>query len=424
MAAPLNKREFDVFLSHAHADQAFVSLVDHWLTEKAGLSVYYDARELSGGALLATDLQGAIERCRGILLFATAESVERGWVKAEYNSAMDQRANYQDFRVVLIRVEKANVKDIMKGTTWIEISQPILDSETALSIVRAFYPGEKLPNPSSARDVYISCSWRPNENASARAVSAGLADQGFRLIGDAKDQQGFGAGNRVEKIIASCGAFVGIIPFREIEEVRADGGPYQYFLRELDFANQLGLPAIVVADPRLKRGDGQDGHWLRMPTEAGESPQSVVSALNGLWDDWQAPPKLQYIFYAMDLASAAAAHSGPIRHLIERITGMPTIIGTEVDGQSLHLEIMKKICDAFLVLADITDDNVNACVEAGMGIVAGTNVRLIARGRSRNPPFMLRGAGQLLGYADELELIGILHKLLRPFRRRIINAEL
>jgi hypothetical protein len=92
MSLPVNKRDFDIFLSHAHKDATLISEIDHWLTDKAGFDVWYDARELSGGALLATDLQNAIERCRGILLLASQESLQHGWVKAEYNSAMDERA--------------------------------------------------------------------------------------------------------------------------------------------------------------------------------------------------------------------------------------------------------------------------------------------------------------------------------------------
>jgi hypothetical protein len=57
MALPIQKRDFDLFLSHAHTDAAFVSKLDRWLTN-AGLRVWCDARELAGGALLATDLQG------------------------------------------------------------------------------------------------------------------------------------------------------------------------------------------------------------------------------------------------------------------------------------------------------------------------------------------------------------------------------
>jgi len=424
MTLPINRREFDMFLSHAHKDETFVAELDSWLTQKAGFRVWYDARELGGGSLLATDLQTAIERCRGILLVASNESLDRGWVKAEYNSAMDERANYEDFRVVALRLGNANVKDLMKGITWIDIPEGRLDANSALAIIRAFYPGEKLPNPSTARDVYISCSWHTADNSSARAVCTSLVEQGFRLIGDSKDQDGFGAGNRVERIIASCGAFVGIIPFRHTEGAAANADPYKYFIREMDFAARLGIPALVVADPRIKRTDGPDGHWLQMETDVSECPKSVASAINALWDDWQEPPRPQYVFCAMDLESAAAVPNHPIRHLIERITGMRTIVGNEISGESLHLEIMKKVREAFLVLADITDDNVNACIEAGMGLVSGTNVKLVTLGKTRNPPFMLRAAGQLSAYGDEVEHFGILHKILRPYRRRVINAEL
>jgi TIR domain len=70
MSLPLNRRDFDVFLSHAHKDERFVAEIDKWLTESAGFNVWYDARELSGGELLATDLQRAIERCRSMLIIA------------------------------------------------------------------------------------------------------------------------------------------------------------------------------------------------------------------------------------------------------------------------------------------------------------------------------------------------------------------
>src|SRR5262245_61880209 len=114
MTLPLQKRDFDVFLSHAHKDAALVGQLDRWLTD-AGLRVWYDQRELAGGALLATDLQTAIERCRAIVLVASEESLGRGWVKAEYNSAMDERANQEAFRVVALRLPNANVKDLLKG---------------------------------------------------------------------------------------------------------------------------------------------------------------------------------------------------------------------------------------------------------------------------------------------------------------------
>ena len=203
MALPLHKRDFDLFLSHAHKDQDFVVALDKWLTEKAGLKVWYDARELGGGALLATDLQLAIERCRGVLLVASEQSLNQGWVKAEYNAAMDERANHDGFRVIALRLGNADVRNLMRGTSWIDVPDGGLDDKTALAILNAFYPGERRPNPATSRDVYVSCSWQEDDNASSLAVCRKLVEQGLRVVGDARDQKGFGE-DRVERIIASC----------------------------------------------------------------------------------------------------------------------------------------------------------------------------------------------------------------------------
>lgn len=425
MTLPIYKREFDIFLSYAHKDDPFVIELDQWLTEKAGLSVWYDQREFSGGSFLATGLQLAIERCKGILLVATDESLKSGWVKNEYNSAMDERANQEGFRVVALRIGNLDVTSLMRGATWIDVPNTNLNEDIAFSILRAFYPGEKRPNPITARDVYISCSWRQDDGISARAVCRTLVEQGFRLIGDSKDQKGFGEGNRVQRIISSCGAFVGIVPFRGVGVVIPDKSPYKYFLREIDYAMQIGLPTVIISDPRVEPNNGSDieSEWLGMETNCNEPPLFVISALENLWDQWKKPPDYQYIFCAMNLDSSAIRATGPVRQLIERVTGMRTIVGNEIDEQPINSTIMKTICNAFIVLADITDDNVNACIEAGMGLAVGTNVQLIAHGKPRKPPFMLRSL-QMSTYLDEVERIGILRKIIHPYRRRIINAEL
>ena len=188
----------------------------------------------------------------------------------------------------------------------------------------------------------------------------------------------------------------------------------------MDVAARLDLPSVIVSDPGIRRIDGSDADWLRMETAAKECPTSVSVNLTGLWEQWREPVSPQYVFCAMDLDPDPS--NGQIRSLIERITGMPTIVGSEIHEDNLQSAIMKKVCNAFVVLADITDDNLNTCIEAGMGLAARTNVELIARGKSRRP-FMLQ-ALQMPTYEDEVGHVAVLHRILRPYRRRVINAEL
>jgi len=128
---------------------------------------------------------------------ASDESLARGWVKAEYNSAIDERANYDAFRVVALRFPNANVKELLKGTSWIDLPGPCLDADSALAIVRACYLGEG----SRIRQGLVTSSLAVpgDDSESARAVCRSLVEQGFRLIGDARDQKGCGRGQRVDR---------------------------------------------------------------------------------------------------------------------------------------------------------------------------------------------------------------------------------
>jgi hypothetical protein len=422
---PLNRRGYDVFLSHAHADREFITELDQWLTRTAGFNVWLDARELPAGSLLASQLQRAIGQCRAIMIIASEEAVAREWVKIEYNAAMDERANDPAFRVVTLRVKGANLRDMVRGITWIEVPEFHLDPSTALAALRAFYPNDNLPRAGSARDVYISGSWHPEDNMSLLAVCRVLADQGFRLVGDAKDSQGFGEGDRVERIIASCGSFVSVLPFRGAAKAIRDENPYKYMLREIDLASKHDVPGVVIADPRISCDEPSDASWLRMATEDIECPADVTAKLEGLWDHWRKPVKPHYIFFATDLESESALPESPLRHLVERITGIPTIVGREVLGGHVQTAIVDAIRGAFLVIADISGDNVNVCMEAAIALTAGVNVELISAGPERSPPFMLGGkGGQLLSFGDDLEKLGVVHKIARRYRRRILNNDL
>lgn len=429
MSTTVHRRPFDAFLSHAHVDKAFVDSLYDWLGRLAGLNIWYDAKQMTGGQAIGSALQSAIEQCRGVLLIASAEAITRGWVKAEIDIARVEQAASADFRIVPIRIGNADVASFFKGQSWIDVPDGKLTREIAASILASFYPNEKSPDPRTSRDVYFSGSWQPADNASALAVARTLASAGFRLIGDAKDQKGF-RNNRIQSIIESCGAFVGVIPYRGSDTATAADRPYKYFLTEIDLALTADLPTVIVADPRIRRTDGDDSTWLRMPTDAAQCPAEVEHALTGLWDQWTAPVHPHEIFLAMDLDLSASHRDSDIRLLIERVTGMRTLVGNEIREADIQTGILQAIRRAFLVMADLTGPaadtsfNVDVCIEAGMSLAAESHLCLLARGKPRSPPFMLRRAGQLTTYADDVEQLAVIHNIVRDYRRRIINAEL
>lgn len=424
MPPKLNEREFDLFLSHAHADHEFVSALRRWLETMAGLEVWYDDHDFAAGSWLTTGLLDAVARCRGCVLVATEDASKSRYVLAEFNAAMNQLVEFPGFRFVALRVGNAPIEPSMKNLTWIDIPKPELDAKSAYKILHALYPDTAV-DPSRARDIYISCTWHKEDGTSARTVSNYLVkEHNFRLIGDARDQKAFDPKVRMERIMSSCGAFIAILPFRDkTEAASASEGPYQYMLQEVDRARALKLPSIIIADPRVRRTDAPDNDWLRMETSAQECPPEVTERISRLHEDWAEPRTPHYVFCALDLDKDEESYT-PLLRVIERVTGMEAII--KVDDAPVHECITRKLKEAVLVVADITDDNVNRCVEAGIAHAAGVKVELVARGERRKLPFMLRAMTPQLDktYKDEVEQIGVFHRIVRPYRRRVINSEL
>ncbi|HEX6010309.1 MAG TPA: toll/interleukin-1 receptor domain-containing protein [Geminicoccaceae bacterium] len=427
MVLPVSKRDFDVFLSHAHVDRAFVDQLHGWLTEVAGLNVWYDAKQMAGQGI-ASGLKGGIERSRAAIVVASTEALSRGWVKQEVDVVLDERSRSQDFRVIALRLADAKADELVRGLSWIDVPDGKLTPTVAASILCGFHPVERWPDPSTSRDVYVSASWQSSDNASALAVCRRLIATGFRLIGDSRTQRGF-SGDRVASIMASCGAAVVVIPYRGSDRARSGEAPYKYFLQEHDQAQALQLPLLVVADPRVRREDGDDGSWLRMPTDAGTCPPEIDASIEALWEEWRGPTRRHLAFYATDLTAEAARRGSDVRRVLELVTGMPTRVGTDIQAPSLQAAIMRALGEAFLVVADITGNerdrfNIDVCIEAGMALAAGSNVELMAAGDPRSPPFMLRGCGQLTTYRDEVEQLGSIRRIAWGFRRRVINTEL
>ena len=430
MTLPVHRRPYAVFLSHAHADSAFVNSLYTWLYDIAGIDVWLDSRQLDGGTSIRGGLTTGIEHCRGMLILGTGEALEKGWVEFEVDVAMDERARSRgDFRVIPLRIGGAPVDRLVRGLSWIDIPAPRLDMSSAAAILRALYPCDRNKDPRTSRDVYVSASWRSEDNASAIAVCRQLQGQGLRLIGDSMDQKGFRT-DRIKTIVASCGAFVGVIPFRNGEvDAFTDRGAYKHFLREIELARSADLPIVVVADDRVHLDDAALGICIYpMRLDAAHCSPEIVAALARLAQDWRKPRTSQYIFFSLALDQPHALLTHPVREVMERVTGMTTITGQEVRTAPVGQAIMEALTHSHFLVADLSDPggapfNLDVSIEVGMARAAGVCYEVFAKGPQRRPPFML-GRPQLQAYADDLELLGKVHRVVREYRRRLIDAEL
>jgi hypothetical protein len=72
-----------------------------------------------------------------------------------------------------------------------------------------------------------------------------------------------------------------------------------------------------------------------------------------------------------------------------------------------------------MMIADISKENLNTCIEAGIAIGANVPLNLLSGDERHKPPFMFRDR-QIWHYQDDLELLGIIHKLVLPYRRYIL----
>ena len=421
MSKPFNQREYDLFLSHAHADRVFVEDLKNWLTGSAGLKVFYDPETGTSGSGISTMLQREIENCRGMLLIVSDASVESSWVEDEYNIAKDEANEQRDFRIVPVRLGNAAGKKLLRGVSWLDVPGSAFTSNTALGIIRGLYNRPNLPNPAGSRDVYISASWQTDTRRSL-STARQLMQKGFRLIGDMKDQINFDI-SRIRRIMETCGAFVGIVPFRDQAEASATQRPYKYFLQEIDLAASLPLPSLVIADSRIKRLDGDDSKWLRMSITEEDARDDLTRQIDFMWEEWDASRFGNHIFLATSQETAESARMAAMREIIEVVTGMNVILGTDLRGQDQPKEIQSKIQTAALVIADISNDNVNVCIEAGMSKISGRPYELLSEGPKRSGPFMIRGPN-IAFFQNELELYGALHCVARAHRRRIINSEI
>jgi len=108
----------DVFISYAHADQAWVRVLAENL-HQSGLNVFFDEWEIAPGDVLAHKLDEGIRNSRNGVLVVSQAAFERPWVKEEY-AAMMTRAVAGQQRLIPVLIEDAEMPPLLASRVWVD----------------------------------------------------------------------------------------------------------------------------------------------------------------------------------------------------------------------------------------------------------------------------------------------------------------
>ena len=421
---PIHRRKFHAFLSHAHADNATVDRLYAWLSKLSGIPVWFDSEHLPAGAMIATHLPEALAQCRAMIIILSKNSIQSGWVREEYEAAVHQRTQWKDFRIIPVCIEPCDVPGFLQTTKRIDLSPNTVQMTAHAQLLAALFYDTVDLNFEKTRDLYVSRTWRESEKKVADYVCQLLIKSGFRLVGDAEDHGVYGE-NRVESIIASCGGLVAILPDR------GNGETSPYMLREIGIAQEKDLPILVVAEPNVvvdqssdKLPGGLPESTIRLEAnDVGTDAPQLLQGIERLAEEWCPPPHPHFNFYGTDFSDPHSQRNELIKQILQRVSATPCVMGDQIREGQIQEIITNLISQASLFIADISDDNLNTCIEAGIARGAKTKFHLVARKPRGRPPFMFRDQ-QVWHYADDVELLGIIHKIVYPYRRRVLNWEL
>ncbi|MEQ1711104.1 MAG: toll/interleukin-1 receptor domain-containing protein [Hyphomicrobium sp.] len=428
MSTPINQRPNDVFLSHSSRDKdTFVDELFTWLTRRAGYKVWFDRGLASGG--ISTNLDDAIDTCRGAIVVLSENSTKSQWVKSECDRLHSEWANKKgEFAIATIRIDPVEPPGLLKSYKHIDVLDGKFTAETASLLVETLNGGR---DSALGRPAYLSRGWRDSEHAPAEAIANICKGSGLKLVCDFTDQPHYSA-DRVRDIMDSTGGLVAIVPHR------GQGKTSSYILNEIEIARELGLPVILFTHSDVDRASAPalansliyDAGIVSLDVHQIDDMYS--EPLAAFSTQWRKPKRGEHVFLGHSLEESIGDRFAMLKRMLSRVTGLPVVTGGLVGGEEAPTEIVRLIQDAELCIIDITnkvhpnlpekiDFALNSCIEAGVALGAGRakTLYITCGGPRRSPPFMLR-TKQIWYYDDGLSLVGALRQIAYMHRRMVL----
>lgn len=417
-------KTYDIFLSHSSLDIDFTNKL-HNLLEQAGFNVWYDEKRLTSNTHLLSDLPKYIGNSESFIVVLSKNSCYSTWVQDEYGYARELQKNKKLKAIIPIVIDDCDLPCFFNNYKWIDCKQG-LTPYAFFGILAALYGSSE--NMREEKDVYVSYSWRKEEQNMVNAVFRQLKRKQFRLIGDAGNQTVYDEDDRIRRIMNTCGAYVGILPYR------GESNTSRYIIDEINKAQECGLPGVLFADARVENLDEFTYPLLKIKNLDNIDETLILNHVNKLTVK---RPRTPHVFFATNLDRRRLSINECIRNLSGVVTATRCILGEDINKGSLQQQIIDRIRCAYVMIADITGDEqcikceaegkvgkdkiyrFNTCIEAGIARGANTDLFIIAKEPRQAPPFMFRDI-EVRHYADDCSLLAIVHKILRGYRRSVL----
>jgi len=418
------KKIYDIFLSHSSGDKEFTDKL-HGLLELSGFHVWYDEKRLMGSTQLLSGLPKYIDDSEAFIVVLSQNSCKSSWVQDEYGYARGLMDKGELKTIIPIVIDDCEIPGFYNNYKWIDCKDGLIP-RSFFAILTALYGSSE--NMREEKDVYVSYSWRKEEQGIVNAVFRQLKRKQYRIIGDAGNQSVYDEDDRIRRIMNTCGAYVGILPYR------GESNTSRYILDEIHKAQECQLPGILIADSRVVDFEVFTYPLLKIDITSEIDETVLLNHINLLKVE---RPKTPHVFFATNLDRERQTINEYIRNLSGVVTATRCILGEDISKGNLQQQIIERIRSAYVMIADITGDEqcikcesegkvgkdktyrFNTCIEAGIARGANTDLFVIAKEPRKAPPFMFRDI-EVRHYSDDCTLLAIVHKILRGYRRCVL----
>ncbi|GIM89187.1 toll/interleukin-1 receptor domain-containing protein [Paractinoplanes toevensis] len=422
MPTPLQKRPNDLFVSYGHADRELVGPVVDWLRRSAQLKVWYDGTSGNAAQRSTELLAGGLASARGALFFLSRNWEASTWCKDEHEYALTERRANSAYFAVAVSVGELEIPAWFKLADVLDLRT--FDVSSAAPLLRSLAPGSAL-RLDNDQDVYFAGPWS-NPSAAAKKTVDALQHMGWRLVGDSPDHPHFNESEeRISSVIRTAQGLVAVLP------LRPTSGPHftsPWILKEIEIAQRLQHPYLVLAEEGVSAPPelAETAFGGRSFTLPADGPNDEIRTVLQAYDDMLSfrphHDDRAYSFFAASLLGVVDEMEALVS-VVERTTNMPCVRGQYLSGQHAQGAIIERIRNAAFVIADVTDDNRNSLIEAGVARGAGTPLHLLCAAPadgSHKTRFMFQDM-EVNWYSNSLERLGIVYRIAKRYRRRVLD---